>query len=210
MPYPTVTDVKTASAVPELTGASDAALAPLLSAAIQAVEEYTGQSFTAWTGTLTVPASRGRVLFLPRRLERLDVIANAGALTAADVTLAPTFDRLALNDWRASSTAYERLLRSVSGEENLDWGVAPDVTGLWGWSATPDDVATAIRFDMEDAARADANDLSSTVAAFRALGLRDASQGNLRLTIGDPSVLSPRAERMLRGFIFYGAGGELV
>jgi hypothetical protein len=45
---------------------------------------------------------------------------------------------------------------------------------------------------------------------MRSLGIRDVSQGNLRLNIGDAAMLSPRAVRLLHGLVWHGAGGELV
>lgn len=209
MAYPTASQLVVASGVPELTGASDSDVLSLRTAAIAAVEEFTGQSFDSEEATLSVPVG-GSVAFLPRRLARLDTIAGAGGLSASDVALDGRGDRIVLRDWRWTSNAYERALREVSGELSPELGRALSITGLWGWEDCPDAVADAIRCDMEDQARADANDLSPTVAAMRALGVRDVSQGNLRLNIGEASMLSPRAVRLLTGYVWHGAGGELV
>jgi len=207
--YPTATALVDASGVPELRGASDDDVTALRSAAIAAVEEFTGQSFDSFEGTLSVHAS-GSVAFLPRRLERLDSIDGAGSLTDADLALDDRGDRITVRDWRWTSNAYERALRDLAGETSPTLGDDVQITGLWGWSECPAEVATAIRYDMEDQARADANDLSPTVAAMRSLGIRDVSQGNLRLNIGDAAMLSPRAVRLLHGLVWHGAGGELV
>jgi hypothetical protein len=210
MAYPDLEDLVSASGVPELTGASDADAEAMRLAAILAVEEFTGQSFESWEGTINVAAGKSGTLFLPRRLESITAIAGAGAIAVADVTIADTFDRLTLADWRWNSTAYERAMRKGFGEESVEWGDSVAITGVWGWDECPEQVVLAIRYDMEDTARADMNDLSATVAAYRKLGLRDASQGNLRINIGVPSVLSPRASRLLTGLVWSGAGGFLV
>jgi hypothetical protein len=210
--YPTLDELQADSNVPEFTGIEESAGEALRLAAIQAVEEFCGQSFDAWTGTLSLTATRGRVLFLPRRLAAVTgVLAPGRSIAVGDVVLSDGADRLTLADWRASSNAYERALRSVSGEEHVGFGTTyVDVTGTWGWLEPPVAVVAALRADCEDTARADANDLAPTVAAMRSLGLRSAGQGNLRLDVGEPSVLSPRAVRLLSGYVWMGGAGEVV
>jgi hypothetical protein len=216
MAYPTLDAVLADTEVPELTGASGPSQEALYLAAIQAIEEFTGQSFADEDTTLDVDAAGGRVIFLPRRLETL--LSIDGSVPPTDIALSPAGDRLTVPHRRAWGY-YEKTMRELSHE--TDPGFARGsvaITGTWGWTVAPPAVAMALRLDMEDNARADANDLSGTVAGLRAMGLRSISQGNLSLAwggSGDASgggaaVVTPRAARLLTGFVWYGPGGELV
>jgi hypothetical protein len=183
----------------------------LREASIAAVEEYTGQSFDSVAGSLYVDARGGNVIFLPQRLETLTGVSYAGVTwVEPDVYLSPRHDELRIV-MPGYYNYYERTMREVSGELYPRWPSGRvEIVGVWGWETCPEPVEVAIRYDMEDAAQADANELSPTITAFRAMGLRDISQGNLRATIGQPGLLSPRATRLLAGYQWYGPGGELV
>jgi hypothetical protein len=84
------------------------------------------------------------------------------------------------------------------------------LTGVFGWSETPATVEQAIRLEMEAQAQADANRLSGVVAGARRLGLTDIAQGNLRVSLGDPSEVTPRTARLLAGYVWTGEAGRLV
>ena len=105
---------------------------------------------------------------------------------------------------------YEQAMAEVSGEQfPLGFGnVAID--GTWGWATIPENVITALRWDMEDTAVADANPLSGTVRAYRKLGLRNIAQGNLTADMtGTPSV-SGRVAQLLRPYMWQGQVGALA
>ena len=64
--------------------------------------------------------------------------------------------------------------------------------------------------DMEDTALADANDLAPTIRAYRELGLRGISQGNLNASFGSVPGLSPRVVRLLTPYTWLGPQGALA
>ncbi|WP_297776457.1 hypothetical protein [Mycobacterium sp.] len=200
MGYPTAAELVAASAVPELTGAAEPDQEALRTAAIVAVETYCGQSFDTEVATYTVDGSGDGVLYLPRRLATLTALSvNDEPWAVGDVVVSDDRTRLLFS--LTGGSAYSRMMLAVQGiDQERVWPSrrgAIALTGTWGWDEVPDAVSAALRIDMEDTARADVNDLSSTVAASRKLGLTGIRQGNLSLSIGEVGGLSPRAIRLL-------------
>ena len=87
------------------------------------------------------------------------------------------------------------------------------VTGVWGWAGDeyPEAISTALRFDMEDRALANAHALSDTVRSARALGLAGVNQGGLSIELGngEPAV-STRVRRLLKDYRWSGGVGALA
>jgi hypothetical protein len=198
--YPTAAELVADSAVPELTGAAAPDQEALRTAAIVAVETYCGQSFESEVATYTVDGSGDGVLYLPRRLDALTGLAvNDEPWAVGDVVLSDDHTRLLFA--LTGGSAYSRAMLAVQGiDQTRVWPSrrgAVALTGTWGWDTVPQAVTDALRIDMEDTARADANDLASSVAASRKLGLTGLRQGNLSLSIGEVGGLSPRAIRLL-------------
>jgi hypothetical protein len=210
--YPTTEELVAASSVDELAALTVEQQDALRDSAIIAVEEFCGQVFEAFDGTITVDGRRSRVLYLPRRLEEMEAITVAGsALATTDVLLTPDGDKLVMNT--SPGNYYERTLRELSGESLYGFdadvqGIA--ITGTWGWDEPPAGVVEAIRVDMEETAVADSNALSPTIAAYRKLGLRSISQGNLRAEIGEEGSVSPRVARLLTPHVWSSGVGQLV
>jgi hypothetical protein len=210
MPYPTAAEIVGQSAVPELTSLSAGQLEGLRAASISAVEGFTGQKFEPWTGTLTVPASGGRELFLPRRIEEVTAVVLGSA--HGDLTnFALSADGSSLM-WTARSTHYA--VRAMLLDD--PWADARtfrtdvghvSITGRWGWSQPPAEVMQALRIDMEEQAQADASGLAGSIAAYRRMGVTEVAQGNLRVGLGPLShPLSLRAQSMLAHLVWVSGG----
>lgn len=211
MSYPTRATLVAASSSEELLALSTAQQDALRAEAITAVEQFTGQSFEA-EGTEEAPVTKhvtgqgGQLLYLPARLESLDTleITHSG-LTADDVTVADDFASISIAQ-SAPATWLERALADSQPSE-FPPGSSVAITGIWGWSACPAAVATALRFHMEDRAAADAHKLAPTVRAARALGLDSVDQGNLSLSIARPeAMLSTRARRQVADLVWRATG----
>lgn len=211
MSYPTTAELVDASSVDELTTLDTPQQDALRDEAIAAVENYCGQSFTqeGTTGspvTKTLDSPGGDVLGLPRRLASLSSFAFAGTTLDGDsVALSDDHDRLVLSDPRAGGSWLLRV-QAQRDAATLSFPSGPAlaaVAGVWGWTdaeydAQLDAITTALRFDMEDRALANAHKLSGTVRSARALGLSDVSQGSLSYSFADdqPSV-SQRVMRII-------------
>jgi hypothetical protein len=215
MAYPTTAELVAASTVAELTSLTEEQQDALRSSAISAIEDWCGQSFLPEDdATKIVRSEGGAELYLPKRLRSLTSMQTSGGAEheLAAVHVADEGDMLLFKSGVVGVGYYEQALFEVSGGD-YPQGFKKDlltITGDWGWETVPEPVVTAIRFDMEDAAVADANALSSTVHAFRALGLTNISQGNLRADLGTIPVLSVRVTRLLSPYLFLGRGGRLV
>lgn len=215
MAYPTLDDLLEASATEDLTGASPAEQTTYYVLAIQAVESYTGQRFESEDAVERVDGSGGSEVYLPRRLLTLDSVAQVDGdaldLTNFDVAVGVNSARLV---WAALDTSYyAQAMRAVQGwvdTRTFRTGVRNLlIAGTWGWEDPPPEVVAAIRLDMEDQAGASGLALAGTIHAYRRLGVRDVSQGNLRLTL-DPIAaqsLSPRAAALVHHLIWTGPAG---
>lgn len=201
--YPTREELVAASSNEHLEALDAAQQDALRSDAITMVEAYTGQSFEA-EGTAEAPVTRvvagtgARELYLPRRIEKITALSVPGAsLAASDVEIGENSDRIFLtrtgtSSWvdRALSETQERVF--PRGQDMVT------VTGVWGWTDCPDAVASALRFDMEDAASASSADFAPSLQAWRKLGMSSMSQGPLNIQLENrPMTLSPRAADML-------------
>lgn len=212
--YPSAEDFVAMSSVDDLTNLTLEQADGLRSSSIAAIEDYCGQTFGGTeVATKLVRAAGSSLLYLPARLESVDAIAVEGvSQTLSDVVLADEHDRLHLPAV-VGGNYYERTLRELAGEPSpRSWHGEVAVTGTWGWPTVPENIITAIRFDMEEQAVAEKNGLAPTIMAMRKLGVRDVSQGNLRMTIGDEVVLSGRVVRLLNapGLLWQGIPGALV
>lgn len=207
MAYPTAEELIAQTTVDELTQLTGDQQDGLLTTAIVAIEDYCSQSFTPVDEARVLDGTRKRKLYLPRRLDVLTSVSSGGAVLSG-VTLSADHDYIELSQM-AGTGYYEQAFAEVSGERFYGFDGKLTITGTWGWTEVPDAVKTALRMDMEEQALADANELSPTISAYRKLGVRALSQGNLRVTIGDEVILSPRVQRQLTRYV-WSAPGELV
>ena len=180
---------------------------------INAIEEYTGQSFSNEVATKRMRGTGRSDLWLPRRLSRLDEITVEGSsLTVADVIVTDDLARVYYDT--SIGNYYVKTMRELVGDPLIafPWDRDVTITGLWGWAPAefPEAVATALRLDMEETASADANGLAGSVASFRKLGLRDISQGNLSASLTNPSALSVKVQNLLKPYVWVSDVGELV
>lgn len=214
MAYPTTPELVGASQVAELTSLSPEQQDALRDAAIIAIESYCGQSFTEFDGAEIVLGSGARRLDLPRRLERLDALSvQDGRLDATSVRLSEKGDYL----WVPLNIGVGYYTQTLLELQGWDWRHRKfkyeedvTITGLWGWADPPANVVTALRYDMEDTALADASGLSSTVHAARKLGLSSISQGNLTASLANAPGLSSRVEQLLHPYVWLGRMGAVV
>lgn len=210
--YPGTGELVAQSSVSELTSLTDPEQDALRDVAIADVERFCGQAFVPYTGDLVVDGGGGREVFPPKRVEELTAIVVQGtSIDLTDVVVSEKGDRLHFapysTDYAVTAmreTAYDsRTFRS-------GWGTVI-LSGTFGWSVVPAAVSQAIRIEMEQQALADASALSGIVNSSRRLGLRSVAQGNLRADIGDPSVVSPQAARLLDpDYVWLGPGGYLA
>lgn len=208
--YPSTEELISLTTVTELTDLTGDQQDVLRDAAIATIEEFCGQSFDLQHKTVTIDGQGANVLFLPERLQETEYVAiNGYAVTLSALTLNDRRDRMHFSS-AFGLNYYEQALAEISGERfPLGFGNVV-ITGDWGWVDFPDAVRSAILWDMEDTARADANVLSASVAAFRKLGLRSIDQGNLRADISGVTGLSPRVMNVLAPYVWHGSLGALV
>ncbi len=179
--------------------------------AISAVERFTGQRFVARAGDLVVDGSGGGEIFMPERVESLtDIVVKGTSIDLTDVVVGERGDRLHFVPLNQSYAV--QAMREVSYDSRTFRAGAGTIilTGTFGWSVCPAPVVQALRLEMEAQAQADASALSGVVGSARRLGLRDLAQGNLRITVGDPSEISPQAGRLLVPYVWLGAGGHVA
>ena len=215
MPYPTTAEIIAASTVPELIALTPDQQDALRITSIAAIEDYASQSFgEPFVGSVEVESVAGDVLSLPRRLRSFESITPTGAdpLESDAIAITDNGARLA---WRPNIVGvgyYAQALHQVSGCDyptRFPNGFVT-IVGDWGWEDPPEAIVTALRFDMEDAALADANALTATVNYARKMGLRSINQGNLAVDLGPMPTLSPRTAALVEPYVFYGRAGRLV
>lgn len=210
MAYPTTAELVAASTVEALTGLEEAQQDAQRAEAIAAVEGFCHQSFES-EGTEGEPATRtldgtgARELYLPKRLSQLmDLTVTGGAFTETDVVLSDQGDRLHLPDETAGATWATRAIAEATGYREIVFPAGNGtvtVKGVWGWADAeyPAAITTALRWDMEDRALANAHALSETVRSARALGLSGVDQGGLSIALdGHEPQVSVRVARLLR------------
>jgi hypothetical protein len=213
--YPTTEDLIADSAVTELTSLPEDEQDALREASINAIEEFCNQSFT-WEPATTYKVDGGgtSVIYLPRRLVSLTAIdVPESSVSLSEVAVNGDKDKLILSIGPASFGYYQTAIRelSTSYPMRFTFGVGNiSITGDWGWEAVPAPVKVAIRKDMEDTALADANGLSQTARAFRKMGLRDVSQGNLRASVSGAYGLSPEVMSLLDRYVWMGPIGSVA
>lgn len=209
MAYPPTADLVAASNVAELVNLTAPQQDALRAVAINTIERYCGQKFEPFAGSMTVDGSGGGELWLERRAEELtDVQVYGSAIDMTDVELSERGDRIVLAPV-SGNYAVQAMRENAYDTRTFRAGANTVVlTGTFGWTVVPDAVFQAIRIEMEEQAVADASALAGPVAAWRRLGLRDISQGNLRAQLGDPSLLSPRAAALLTDdYVWQGPAG---
>ena len=186
-------------------------------AAINAVEEFTGQRFVPEPLTRTLDGSGSGVLRLDRRLAELDtLVIERSPLTESDVMLSEDKTRLHVRAELGALNYYEKVMIEFAESAPIfTFGTGTVViAGTWGWASDefPPAVEEAIRIDMEDKALASTHQLWNNLRAYEALGLREINQGELRLK-RDPTqqpTLSERAQGMLLGLIWKPLGGVMA
>lgn len=222
--YPSTGELVEASNLKALTELDETVQDGLRAEAILAVEAACRQSFTV-EGADDEPVSRkldgtgGDVLYLPKRLVELAGIEASGtAISGADVELSERHDRLCLPDPRSGSNWLTQTVSEATGGEHRAFPSGPaavTVTGIWGWAPdeVPAAIATALRYDMEDRAVANAHALAETVRSARGLGVTGLSQGGLSLQMdGREVAVSTRVRRLLANaeLIWHGPAGALA
>lgn len=221
MGYPTTDELVAASNVVELTSLTGEQQDALRASAIEAVEAFCRQSFEAEpAGEVTLEGAGTDEIRLGRRLTDPTSITVDGQLLVADdyrLTTTPSGSVIKLVSPIGGS--WLTRVRRLPGDPGpiFNDGATVVVAGAFGWTDAEwtagdvDAVATAIRFDMEDQAQAEAHKLSATVRAARTLGLDNVSQGNVALTLkpGEPG-LSVRAQRKLLRYRWTGPVGALA
>jgi hypothetical protein len=213
--YPTTEDLVADSLITELTSLSESDQDALRETSINAVEEFCNQSFTYAPATTYMLDGTGTgVLYLPRRLIRLTSIdIPESSISMSELVLNDINDRLIVHVGPTSLGYYQTAIRELGDNWPMRFPVGAGnitVTGDWGWDSVPERVKIAIRKDMEDTALADANGLSQTARAFRKMGMRDISQGNLRASITGAYGLSPEVMGLLDRYVWMGSLGAVV
>lgn len=213
--YPTTEEFVADSSVSELTSLGEAEQDALRTASINAVEEFCNQTFTLeMQRSYTLDGTGTGVLYLPRRILNLtDIIVPESTVSPSEVIINERRDRLIL--WEGVSTTgyYQTAIRDLADAwpVRFTFGMGNIVIlGDWGWEAVPSAVKVAIRKDMEDTALADANGLSQTARAFRKMGMRDVSQGNLRAAVSGAYGLSPEVMSLLDRYVWIGQIGAVA
>jgi hypothetical protein len=212
MAYPTTAELVAASNVAELTDLTEPQQDALRVVAIHNIERYAGQKFEPFAGTMKLDGSGGGELWPERRVEELTAISVTGtAIDLTDVVVSPDGDRLFLAPL-STDYAVQAMREEAYDSRTFRAGAGTVVvTGTFGWSEVPAPVIQAIRIEMEEQAQADASAIAGPVASWRRLGLRDISQGNLRASLGDPSLISPRAAALLQpDYVWQGPAGYVA
>lgn len=212
MGYPTRAALVAQSTVDELTGLTADQQDGIYAAAIAAVESFCRQSFgAAVVEEKLLDGSGGDVLYLPVRLESATAVSVEGSsLSIEDVAIGDDHDRLILSP--PVGNYYTRALMDGPECRRFRWGRRNvRVNGTWGWTDSPAAIDQAVRFDMEDTARADANGLTSTIMSYRKLGVKSIRQGSLSADLYETAAdLSDRASALAKNFVWEGPIGVLV
>jgi hypothetical protein len=228
--YPSTAELVAASSNATLQGLEGTEQDGLREEAILAVEGACKQSFTlegdsgSGSGddeptTRKLDGTGSNVLYLPKRLVELTGIEAPGtAISAADVELSERHDRLCLPDPRSGTNWLTQAMAEATGAEHRAFPSGPaavSVTGIWGWTPeeVPAAIATALRYDMEDRAVANAHALADTVRSAKGLGVTGLSQGGFSLQLdGREVAVSTRVRRILSDaeLIWHGPAGALA
>jgi hypothetical protein len=207
--YPTATELAEDSEI--LAGVTGPKLEALRRLAIRKVERFTGQTFEPSTEDVVMDGTGGPSIYPPKRVEVLAGILVKGTdMDLTDVSLLDGGKRIVLAPMNLGYAvqamrehAYDtRTFRSGEGTIVL--------SGTFGWTTPPPELADALTGEMENEHLAKGSALAPTVAAYRRLGLTDISQGNLRATIGDPSLVRAETALLLADLVWLGPGGYLV
>lgn len=117
MAYTTLADLKQYMGVSS--ASDDALLNSLIAAAQRVIDDLTGRTFEASTGTRQANQAVGRTLFLHHDLLAVSSITDSGGNTVATADVSP-----ASGEWPA------RALILANGR----WSVPVTITGTWGYS----------------------------------------------------------------------------
>ena len=214
--YPNLGTILAGSAVTALTEMSEAEQATLRIAAIAAVEDLCSQRLAPVDGSRRVAGTGGDELLLPMRLAVLDSVGYVGGapFAPAEAVLTEDHSRLAFSsEWGGGWLPQAEWEAVGFGSPRRTWPLGVDniaVAGTWGFSHaeahTWGAITAALRIDMEDMALADQSELGDSLRAFRALGIRSLSQGNLAVSWGDggggagaAATLPDRSVALLQG-----------
>lgn len=210
MAYPDTATLVAASTVTELTDdLTEPQQEALRVESIDDIERFTGQVFLPDDGPLVLDGRGGREAYPPKRIETLTGITVEGtSLDLTDVTVDPDGKRLYFTPI-SGNYAVQAMRDSAYDSRTFRRGAGTIILeGAFGWEDPPTDVETAIRWEMEDRARANASGLAGTVAAYRRLGMKEIAQGNLRGTLAEKvPVLSPRTMERLSDYVWTGPAG---
>lgn len=217
MAYPTRADLVGDSTVAELTTLSADDQDALYESAVNAVEDYTGQTFTAATEARLLDSKGGVRLYLPWRIETLTALEASGtAFSAIDVDISYKRDYLTLTPTAGISNYYLRALNDVMDFSSRTFPIGENkvsITGVWGWTTCPKAVALALRWDMEDMARAAATAGYGALAAYKAQGASKVRQDTLEVWFesGNNKIgLPSRAVALLEPYVWLGDLGRAV
>lgn len=212
--YPSVGALLAESTVDELTGLDAAALDTTRASAIRAIEAYCGQEFVPFDGEMEARAEGRYEVYMPRRLRSITSITPYGgeAMELDAVRIEMEGKKIRFERSAVGRGYYSQALQEVSGGDYATGFRVGTllIDGEWGWATTPQGIERAIRFDMEDQALAEANQLSATTHAFRRMGLNAIGQGSLRAQLVTPPTLTPRVVREVEPYLWLGPGGRLV
>lgn len=217
--YPTTEELVSESTVTALTSLTEVEQDALRASSITAIEEFCNQSFSYEpNATYRCDGNGTGVLYLPRRAISITAITVPdSAVVLSDVLLNSDGDRLFVSNGITDPLAHGYYSAALRSFDDVQWPMKFTfgsgniiITGNWGWASVPNYVKIAIRKDMEDTALADANGLSQTARAFRKLGLRDVSQGNLRASVTGAWGLSPDVMALLDRYVWMGPLGAVT
>jgi hypothetical protein len=210
MGYPTTAALVDGSDIPALTDLDSDQQDALRASGIAAVEGFCRQSFqTAQEDTITLDGNDLQTLYLPRRLQEFSVVTFNDTDVEADAfALNMSHNRLSMRELGSWGTWADKAMADFDGAPRTEFPIGNSniaITGVWGWTDAEYDaelgaVTVALRWDMEDQARAEASKLTQLVQTARSQGLATISQGGLSADLSRRApTISPRVKRVLAG-----------
>lgn len=211
MAYPPAAALQAASEVDALTNLSPGDLDDVYGVAIASIEDFCGQKFTEQPGTRVFDGNGGRSVILPTRLAQLTTLGVSGSsLQASDVGLNDLHSELSVLAEAGAGNWVEQTLR----EEQMPVFTAGvgtiTIDGIWGWLDTEldpmdlsNDIARALRLDMEDQALVRSGPLAETARTMARLRTDRVGEGPLTVTQSQSIVpLSADVQALLSDYIW--------
>lgn len=211
MAYPAAADLKDASEVDALKALSDPDLDDVYAVAVRSVEEFCGQKFIQTVETRLLDGAGGRTVALPERLASLTSLSVSGSsLAATDVALNERHSELAVlagaggGNWVEQTLREDQLPRFTAGVGTIS------IDGVWGWSDAElpandltNNIARAIRMDMEDQALLRSGPLAETARTMARSRSNLLIEGPLRVSIDQTIIpLSPEVQTLLSDYVW--------